>query len=35
MEDGDYCTICPHRTKEDRNERLLKYMADQYEKGVA
>jgi hypothetical protein len=35
MEDGDYCTICPHRTKEDRNERLLKDMADQYKKGVA
>ncbi len=27
---GDYCTTCPHRTKEDRNERLLKYMAEEY-----
>ncbi|MBX3015578.1 MAG: (2Fe-2S)-binding protein [Caldilineaceae bacterium] len=32
---GDYCTTCPHRTKEDRNERLLKYMAESYEKQIA
>jgi hypothetical protein len=27
-EGGDYCSTCPHRTKADRNERLLKYMAE-------
>jgi hypothetical protein len=27
-EDGDYCTTCPHRTEEERNARLLKYMAE-------
>jgi len=32
---GDYCNTCPHRTKEERNERLLKYMADEYEKVAA
>lgn len=34
-EGGDYCTTCPHRTKEDRNERLLKYMAEEYAQIVA
>lgn len=24
---GDYCATCPHRTKEERNERLLNHMA--------
>jgi hypothetical protein len=33
-EGGDYCTTCPHRAKDDRNERLLKYMAEEYEKAV-
>ncbi len=28
MEDGDYCTTCPRRTREDRNQRLLDYMAE-------
>jgi hypothetical protein len=27
MEDGDYCTTCPHRAKEERNQRLLLSMA--------
>lgn len=27
-EGGDYCNTCPHRTEEDRNARLLKYMAE-------
>lgn len=31
---GDYCTTCPHRTKEDRNTRLLASMAAAYEKAV-
>lgn len=31
---GDYCSTCPHRTKEERNERLLKYMAENYEKAA-
>jgi hypothetical protein len=26
-EGGDYCSTCPHRTPEDRHERLLEYMA--------
>jgi len=29
---GDYCTTCPHRTKEDRNERLLQAMTAMDEK---
>lgn len=29
---GDYCSTCPHRTKEDRHAQLLKYMAEQYER---
>jgi hypothetical protein len=28
MEDGDYCTTCPHRTPADREARLLAYMAE-------
>ena len=32
---GDYCTTCPHRTKEDRNAQLLKYMAEAYDKVAA
>ena len=35
MDDGDYCSTCPHRTKEDRNAQLLKYMAEEYEKVLA
>jgi hypothetical protein len=31
-EGGDYCSTCPHRTKEDRNARLLAYMAEEYHK---
>jgi len=27
-EDGDYCNTCPHRTTEDRNARLLHYLAE-------
>ncbi len=34
-DDGDYCTTCPHRTKEDRNAQLLKYMAEEYDKVAA
>lgn len=29
---GDYCTTCPHRTKADRNERLLQSLSALYEK---
>lgn len=28
-EGGDYCTVCPHRTKEERNTRLLQHMAEE------
>lgn len=34
-EGGDYCSTCPHRSKEDRNARLLQYMAEEYEKDLA
>lgn len=30
-EGGEYCSTCPHRTPEDRNEQLLKYMAQHAE----
>lgn len=30
MEGGAYCSTCPHRTKQDRNERLLKHLAEEY-----
>ncbi len=30
---GDYCNTCPHRTTADRNERLRKYMAEEYAAG--
>ncbi len=26
---GDYCSTCPHRTPEDRRERLLRYLAEE------
>jgi hypothetical protein len=29
--DGDYCTTCPKRSTEDRNARLLTYLAEEYE----
>lgn len=32
---GDYCTTCPHHTKEDRNAKLLNYMAEEYDKIAA
>jgi len=34
-EGGEYCTTCPHRTPEDRNERLLRYMAEQHAEQVS
>lgn len=33
-EGGDYCTTCPRRTPEDRNARLLQYMAEKHEAKV-
>lgn len=32
-EDGDYCSTCPHRTPEDRRERLLSHMAEEHALG--
>lgn len=29
-EGGAYCSTCPHRTPDDRNAQLLKYMAEQH-----
>ena len=31
QEGGNYCATCPHRTKQDRNEQLLKWMAQEHE----
>jgi hypothetical protein len=28
-EGGEYCSTCPHRTPEDRRERLLRYLAEE------
>lgn len=33
--DGDYCSTCPKRTPEDRNTRLLQYLAEEYDKQQA
>ncbi|MCU0491715.1 MAG: (2Fe-2S)-binding protein [Chloroflexaceae bacterium] len=33
-EGGDYCSTCPHRTPDDRKERLLHSMAEQYATSV-
>jgi hypothetical protein len=27
---GEYCSTCPHRTPEDRRQRLLKYLAEEH-----
>lgn len=32
---GDYCSTCPHRTRQDRRERLLRYLAEEHAQHAA